>query len=73
MKTLPPEKQEENTPFILIVKRSEDLVAISEPLRMPEKKVRIQAGFVTRWLGATGGPIFRQVFSVEVVASVRAW
>jgi hypothetical protein len=49
------------------------LAAISEPLRMLEKKVGIQAGFVTRWLGATGGPIFRKVFSAEVVASVRAW
>jgi hypothetical protein len=28
MKTLPPEKQEENTPFILIVKRSEDSVGL---------------------------------------------
>jgi len=28
MKTLPPEKQEENTPFILIAKRSEDSVGL---------------------------------------------
>jgi hypothetical protein len=35
--------------------------AISEQLRMPEKEVGMQAGFLTSWPVATGGAIFRQV------------
>src|SRR6266436_9209305 len=69
IKTLPLGYQEEHTLLPMVVKRSDTVAAISELWRAPGMNGSRSSNFLHTYGAGATVPIFRQIFSFEVVAS----